>query len=69
MVFKQRCLAVFLRPMMCRMPFEIIIGRGLACCLHPLAAWRVMTRPGRALVVAAYVGASFTFTLATLLFL
>jgi hypothetical protein len=52
--------------MMRRMPFELIIGRGLACCLHPLAAWRVMTRSGRALVVAAYVGVSFTVTLATL---
>ncbi len=51
-----------------RMPFEIIIGRGLACCCHPLAAWRVMTRSGRGLVIAAYAGISFTVTLATLLF-
>jgi len=61
--------AVFLRPMMRRMTFDIIIGRGLACCLHPLAAWRVMTRSGRGLVVAAYAGASFTITLAALLLL
>ena len=54
--------------MHCRMTFEIIIGRGLACCCHPLAAWRVMTRAGRGLVIAAYAGISFTVTLATLLF-
>jgi hypothetical protein len=51
------------------MTFEIIIGRGLACCLHPLAAWRVMTRSGRRLVVAAYASASFTITLTALLLL
>jgi len=55
--------------MMRRMTFDIIIGRGLACCLHPLAAWRVMTRSGRGLVVAAYASASFTITLAALLLL
>jgi hypothetical protein len=55
--------------MMRRMSFEIIIGRGIACCLHPMAAWRVMTRSGRALVVAAYVGASFGATLGALILL
>jgi hypothetical protein len=49
------------------MPFEIIIGRGIACCLHPLAAWRVLTKSGRALVVGAYAGMAFFTTLAVLL--
>jgi hypothetical protein len=49
------------------MPFEIIIGRGMACCLHPRAAWRVLSRSGRALVVGAYAGAGFLTTLVALL--
>jgi hypothetical protein len=48
---------------------ELIIGRGLACCLYPRAAWRVLTKSGRALVVAAYAGAGFVVTLTALLFL
>jgi hypothetical protein len=49
------------------MTFETIIGRGLACCVHPTAAWRVLTRSGRALVVGAYAGAGFLATLAILI--
>jgi hypothetical protein len=49
------------------MPFEIIIGRGIACCLYPLAAWRVLTKSGRALVVGAYACMAFFATLAALL--
>jgi hypothetical protein len=56
-----------LRSLVPRMPFEIIIGRGIACCLHPLAAWRVLTKSGRALVVGAYAGMAFFTTLAVLL--
>ncbi|HET7217487.1 MAG TPA: hypothetical protein VFJ02_05545 [Vicinamibacterales bacterium] len=48
---------------------ELIIGRGLACCLNPRAAWRVMTRSGRALVVVAYGAAGFVVTLTALLLL
>lgn len=51
------------------MTFETIIGRGLACCLHPKAAWRVLTRSGRALVVGAYAAAGFVTTLAALILL
>jgi len=50
-----------------QMSFEIVIGRGLACCLHPTAAWRVLTRSGRALVVAAYAGAGYVAGLTALL--
>lgn len=52
-----------------RMTFEVILGRGMACCLHPTAAWRVMTPSGRALVVGAYASAGFIVTLAGLFLL
>jgi hypothetical protein len=64
--FQGKSVAEFLRRRRA-MPWEMIIGRGLACCLHPLAAWRVCTRAGRALVVAVYASASFAATLAILL--
>ena len=51
------------------MPLEVLIGRGLACCLHPQAAWRLLTRKGRAFVVFAYATGGFVATLAALLFL
>jgi len=49
------------------MPLEILIGRGLACCLHPQSAWRMLTRTGRAFVVCAYATGAFVTTLAALL--
>jgi hypothetical protein len=49
------------------MSTEVLIGRGLAFCLHPTAAWRVLPRIGRALVVGAYVGAGFVTTFAALM--
>jgi hypothetical protein len=48
--------------------FEILIGRGLACCLHPQAAWRATTRVGRAFVICAYAAGGFATTLAALLY-
>lgn len=50
------------------MTLELIIGRGLACCLYPRAAWRVLTTSGRALVVTAYAAAGFVATLTVLVF-
>jgi hypothetical protein len=49
------------------MPWELIIGRGIAYCLHPQKAWRVLTKSGRLMVVCAYAGAAFTATMAVLL--
>jgi hypothetical protein len=49
------------------MPWDVIIGRGLAYCLHPQAAWRMCSRAGRAFVVCAYAGAGFAATLTLLL--
>jgi hypothetical protein len=48
------------------MSVELLIGRGLAFCLHPTAAWRVLSRPRRALVVAAYVAFGYVAVLSAL---
>ena len=48
---------------------EAILGRGLAYCLNPRAAWRVTSNAGRALVVLAYGIAGFIATFAALLLL
>jgi hypothetical protein len=60
-------LAAFL-PLMTRMSLELFIGRGLAFCLHPAAAWRVLPVAGRAAVVAAYAAAAYVSVLGVLLF-
>jgi hypothetical protein len=49
-------------------PLDLLIGRALAWCVHPAAAWRRLPARGRALLVAAYVSASY-MTVLTLLFL
>jgi hypothetical protein len=52
-----------------KMPWEVIIGRALACCVHPVAAWRSTTRVGRAFVVFAYAAGGFVTTLTALVVL
>lgn len=47
---------------------EIVIGRGLAFCAHPTAAWRRLPPTGRALLVGAYAAASY-ITVLSLLFM
>ena len=49
-------------------PLDLFIGRALAWCVHPAAAWQRLPARGRVLLVAAYVGASYT-TVLTLLFI
>ncbi len=51
-----------------RVPLDLIIGRALAWCVHPAAAWHRLPARGRDLLVAAYVSASY-ITVLTLLFL
>lgn len=46
-------------------PPEILIGRALAMCAHPYAAWHRSTR-GRVVVVFGYAAASYAVVLATL---
>jgi hypothetical protein len=48
------------------MPIPIIIGRSLACGLHPFAAWHRLPASGRALLIAGYVSASYLAVLALL---
>jgi hypothetical protein len=38
---------------------EVLIGKLLAQCAHPYAAWRTGSRGARAIVVAAYFAASY----------
>jgi hypothetical protein len=51
------------------MPWEVIIGRALAFCVHPVAAWHSTTRVGRAFVVFAYAAGGFLTTLTALIVL
>ena len=46
---------------------EAVIGRSLAMCAHPRAAWLVLSPKKRLLLVAAYFGASYAAVLTTLL--
>lgn len=49
------------------MTADIVIGRTLACCLHPAAAWRRLSASGRALIVTTYFVMSYLGVLAVLL--
>ena len=46
---------------------EVAIGWSLAACLHPLAAWRVLSTPHRYLLAGAYGMVAYVVLLATLL--
>jgi hypothetical protein len=54
--------SVVRRPNRC----EILIGRGLAMCVHPVAAWRCASLRARLVVVAAYFAASYAVILSAL---
>lgn len=51
------------------MPLEVVLGRGLACCWHPRAAWKVLSPSRRLLLALAYGAAGYIVTLASLLLL
>jgi hypothetical protein len=46
---------------------EIAIGRTLAMCAHPYAAWRSRSAKSRALVLFAFMAASYFIVLGALL--
>jgi hypothetical protein len=46
---------------------EIAIGWSLAACLHPVAAWRVLSGPRRFLIAGAYGLATYVGLLSALL--
>lgn len=45
----------------------MVLGRLLAYCAHPAAAWRRVSNADRALIVSTYVGAGYLTTLIALL--
>jgi|tagenome__1003787_1003787.scaffolds.fasta_scaffold20012610_2 hypothetical protein len=49
-------------------PLDVALGRALACCLHPVASWRLLPAHGRVVLVAAYVSASYVTVFAALCF-
>ena len=50
-----------------RMSADVVIGRTLACCVHPAAAWRRVSKAGKALIVGAYFVVAYLGVLAALL--
>jgi len=48
-------------------PMDVVIGRALACCAHPVLSWRRLPAHGRVVLVAAYVSASYVTVLTALL--
>lgn len=47
-------------------PLEALVGRLLAMCCHPVAAWRVVSPGERGLIVSVYVSAAYLGVLAWL---
>jgi hypothetical protein len=45
---------------------ELLLGRSLAFCVHPVAAWSRLDTMGRTFLVAAYGAASYAVVLAAL---
>jgi hypothetical protein len=48
------------------MTADVVIGRMLACCVHPTAAWRRLPASGRAMVIVTYFAASYVGVLTVL---
>jgi hypothetical protein len=49
------------------MSADIVIGRTLACCVHPAAAWRRLSAAGKALIVGTYFVVGYLGVLVLLL--
>jgi hypothetical protein len=48
---------------------EIVMGRSMAICLHPVAAWLSRSQRKRLILVGGYVGAGYVVGLIALLLL
>jgi len=46
---------------------EIAVGRALAMCVHPYAAWRTRSKSGRLLVFFTYFAVGYAVVLTSLL--
>jgi hypothetical protein len=51
-------LAAFL-PSPCAMAPELVLGRWLAFCAHPVAAWRLLPPTGRCLIALSYAAVGY----------
>ena len=49
------------------MTADVVIGRTLACCAHPAAAWRRLSPSGKALIIGAYFLVGYVGVLVVLL--
>jgi hypothetical protein len=45
---------------------EVLVGRSLAMCVHPYAAWRLYSTRGRLFVLFTYLAASYAVMLIAL---
>jgi len=48
---------------------EVLIGRSVAACVHPVAAWRAGSKSARLQFLAGYFVASYVLVFLALLFL
>ena len=55
-------LAAFL-PSACAMAPELVLGRWLAFCAHPVAAWRLLPVSGKCLIAVSYAAAGYAAAL------
>ena len=46
---------------------EMIVGRAAAACAHPIAAWQVLPRSWRILILTVYAGTSYVMVLSALI--
>ena len=49
------------------MTWDIVLGRWLALCAHPICAWRLRSTRTRVVVVTTYFAASYLAALTVLL--
>jgi hypothetical protein len=50
-------------------PLEIALGRSLALCVHPVAAWRLSSFRGRLVVLGGYAAVGYITMFAALVFI
>ncbi len=48
---------------------EVFLGRSLAACAHPIAAWRSTVRPFRLLVVVSYFAIGYVAVIGAMILL
>ena len=46
-------------PSACAMAPELVLGRWLAFCAHPIAAWRLLPLTGRCLIALSYAAVGY----------